>query len=233
MTRTATARWSPALATVLLTLAVSRPGPGRRLRPQRPAAPPEALPALPRREEAEGGLNLAKFADEESLRGDPDSGSRCVDALTERSMPPPGNKAGPNEDERQRAADLDPGRPRRHRGGERPRPQPDPAADPPAVQQHDPRPARRRRPAGRRLPRRRRRRRRVRQQRRDPVRPADPHGEVPGGGGRRARRGRPGALPRRPPRPRTSPRRRPPGAASPRSPAAPSAARSTTPRSTA
>jgi hypothetical protein len=51
-----------------------------------------------------GDVNLAKFADEESLRGDPELWLEVVDALVERTMPPPGNKAGPNEDERQRAA---------------------------------------------------------------------------------------------------------------------------------
>lgn len=51
-----------------------------------------------------GDINLARFAEEEALRGDPELWGKVVDALTERTMPPPGNKAGPNEDERQRAA---------------------------------------------------------------------------------------------------------------------------------
>ena len=180
----------------------SRPGPGRRLRPQRPAAPPEALPALSRRGEAEGRHQPGE------VRG------RGVAPRRSRPVGPGGRRAGravhaaagrqEGRAERGRApagGDLDPGRPRRDRGGERSRAQPGPAADPPAVRQHDPRPARRRHPAGRRLPRRRRGRGRVRQQRLDPVRPADPHGEVPGGGRRRARAGGPGAIPRRPARP--------------------------------
>ena len=105
-------------------------------------------------------------------------------------------------------------------GARDPGSQPDPAADPPAIQQHDPRPARRRHAPGRRLPRRRRRRRRVRQQRLDPVRPADPHGEVPGRGRRRVEQGRPVAVHRGPARPGPARGRRPPADASPRSPGA-------------
>ena len=51
-----------------------------------------------------GDINLVQFADEESLRGDPELWGKVVDALVERSMPPPGDKAGPNEEDRQRAA---------------------------------------------------------------------------------------------------------------------------------
>jgi hypothetical protein len=49
-------------------------------------------------------INLLKFTDEESLREDPELWTKVADALVERSMPPPGDRAGPNEDERQRAA---------------------------------------------------------------------------------------------------------------------------------
>jgi hypothetical protein len=51
-----------------------------------------------------GEVDLAKFEGEESLRGDPDLWLRVVDALVERTMPPPGERAGPNVDDRQRAA---------------------------------------------------------------------------------------------------------------------------------
>jgi hypothetical protein len=54
-------------------------------------------------EKPKADIDLSQFPDEESLRGDPDLWSRVVDALDERAMPPPGKKAGPNEDERQRA----------------------------------------------------------------------------------------------------------------------------------
>jgi hypothetical protein len=49
-------------------------------------------------------INLVRFADEESLRDDPELWTKVVDVLVERSMPPPNDRAGPNEDERQRAA---------------------------------------------------------------------------------------------------------------------------------
>jgi hypothetical protein len=56
-------------------------------------------------EKPKGDVNLARFADEESLRGDSDLWLRVIDALIERTMPPPGNRAGPNVDDRQHAAD--------------------------------------------------------------------------------------------------------------------------------
>ncbi len=56
-------------------------------------------------EKPKGDVNLAKFADEDSLRGDPDLWLRVVDALIDRTMPPPGNRAGPSIDGRQSAAD--------------------------------------------------------------------------------------------------------------------------------
>jgi hypothetical protein len=57
-------------------------------------------------EKPKGDVNLARFADEESLRGDPELWIRVIDALVERTMPPPsGNRAGPNVDDRQHAAD--------------------------------------------------------------------------------------------------------------------------------
>ncbi len=43
--------------------------------------------------------------DEESLRSDPDLWLRVIDALIERTMPPPGDRAGPGVDDRQHAAD--------------------------------------------------------------------------------------------------------------------------------
>jgi Protein of unknown function (DUF1592)/Protein of unknown function (DUF1588)/Protein of unknown function (DUF1587)/Protein of unknown function (DUF1595)/Protein of unknown function (DUF1585)/Planctomycete cytochrome C len=56
-------------------------------------------------EKSKGDVNLAKFADEESLRGDTDLWLRVIDALVERTMPPPGERAGPNVDDREHAAD--------------------------------------------------------------------------------------------------------------------------------
>src|SRR3954452_16102088 len=105
MTRTATARWSPALATVLLTVAFHAParGDGFDLN-VRPLLQKHCLRCHGDKEKPKGDVNLAKFADEESLRGDPELWVKVLDALTERSMPPPGNKAGPNEDDRQRDA---------------------------------------------------------------------------------------------------------------------------------
>ena len=233
--RTASARWRMALVAVLLGLgapAASR-GDGFELN-VRPLLQKHCLRCHGERE-AEGGHQPgAVRATRSRSAAIPISGSGWSTPWPSGSMPPPGNRAGPNEDERQRAAASIQADPRRDRRGQRPRPQPDPAPDPSAIQQHDPRPARRRLPTGRRLPRRRRRRRRVRQQRLDPVRPADPDGEVPGRGGRRAREGRPGAVPRRPARRAdlTEGRGRP-ALHRARSPAAPSAARSATPRSTA
>ena len=52
-----------------------------------------------------GDVNLGQFENEESLRRDPELWLEVVDALIERTMPPPGNRAGPNVDDRQRAAD--------------------------------------------------------------------------------------------------------------------------------
>ena len=52
-----------------------------------------------------GDVNLGKFEDEPSLRRDREVWLKVVDALIERTMPPPGNRAGPNVDDRQRAAD--------------------------------------------------------------------------------------------------------------------------------
>ena len=103
--RTATVRSIPALAVVLLGLgipAASR-GDGFDLN-VRPLLQKHCL-RCHGGEKPKGDVNLAKFADEESLRGDPDLWLRVVDALVERTMPPPGNRAGPNEDDRQRAAD--------------------------------------------------------------------------------------------------------------------------------
>ena len=104
MTRTATARWSPALTTLLMTLALHAParGDGFELN-VRPLLQKHCLRCHGDKK-PKGGIDLAKFADEEALRGDPELWVQVVDALTERSMPPPGDKAGPNEDERQRAA---------------------------------------------------------------------------------------------------------------------------------
>ncbi|WP_152052710.1 DUF1592 domain-containing protein [Tautonia marina] len=55
-------------------------------------------------EKPRGGIDLARFEEEETLREDPETWLMVVDALLERTMPPPGRRAGPNEDDRQRAA---------------------------------------------------------------------------------------------------------------------------------
>ncbi len=105
MTQTATARGIVALALALLALI--GPGPvrgGGFDQNVRPLLQAHCLRchggAKPK-----GDVNLARFADEDSLRGDPDLWLRVVDALVERTMPPPGERAGPNVDDRQRAAD--------------------------------------------------------------------------------------------------------------------------------
>jgi hypothetical protein len=56
-------------------------------------------------EKFKGEVNLEKFENEESLRGDTDLWLRVVDALVERTMPPPSERAGPNVDDREHAAD--------------------------------------------------------------------------------------------------------------------------------
>jgi hypothetical protein len=56
-------------------------------------------------EKSKGDVNLAKFADEGSLRSDPDLWLRVIDALVERTMPPSSDRAGPGVDDRQHAAD--------------------------------------------------------------------------------------------------------------------------------
>ena len=63
------------------------------------------MPACHGEQKPKGDVNLAKFAAEESLRGDPDLWLRVIDALVERTMPPPGDRAGPNVNDRQHAAD--------------------------------------------------------------------------------------------------------------------------------
>ncbi len=107
MTRAASARWTTVPALVLLALTALDPAPARG-----DGFDQNVRPLLQKHclrchgaEKPKGDVNLAKFADEESLRGDPDLWLRVVDALVERTMPPPGNRAGPNVDDRQHAAD--------------------------------------------------------------------------------------------------------------------------------
>jgi Protein of unknown function (DUF1592)/Protein of unknown function (DUF1588)/Protein of unknown function (DUF1587)/Protein of unknown function (DUF1595)/Protein of unknown function (DUF1585)/Planctomycete cytochrome C len=107
MTRAASARWIAGPALVLLA--------GSALEPARARGggfDQNVRPLLQKHclrchgaEKAKGDVNLAKFADEESLRGDSDLWLRVVDALVERTMPPPGDRAGPNVDDREHAAD--------------------------------------------------------------------------------------------------------------------------------
>jgi hypothetical protein len=104
MTRTVTPRRTTALAVLLLAPLAAAPARGDGFdRNVRPLVQKHCL-RCHGGEKPKGGVNLAKFEDEESLRGDPELWAEVVDALTERTMPPPGNKAGPNEDERERAA---------------------------------------------------------------------------------------------------------------------------------
>ena len=102
----------------------------------------------------------------------------------------PRSKPQPTKDEKRVRHQLD--REHAHEGRlhrpEGPRPRHDPAAQPRRVQQHHPRPVRRRLQAGRGLPGR-RRRLRLRQHRRRALVPADPAGEVPGRGRQDPRRG--------------------------------------------
>jgi len=107
MPRIAPTRWLPPLAaTFALHLCLAYQSPARA-----DGFDQNVLPLVQKHclrchgeKKPKGGINLARFEDEEALRGDPELWVQVHDALTERSMPPPGNKAGPNEDERQRAA---------------------------------------------------------------------------------------------------------------------------------
>ncbi len=104
MTRATTTRCSPPLAAVLLALVLQAPARGdgfdRNVRP----LVQKYCQRCHGDQKPKGDINLVQFADEESLRGDPELWVKVVDALVERSMPPPGDKAGPNEEDRQRAA---------------------------------------------------------------------------------------------------------------------------------
>src|SRR5271170_1027755 len=107
MTRAASARWTTVPALVLLALTALDPAPARG-----DGFDQNVRPLLQKHclrchgaEKPKGDVNLTKFADEESLRSDPDLWLRVIDALVERTMPPPGNRAGPNVDDRQHAAD--------------------------------------------------------------------------------------------------------------------------------
>ena len=98
-------RWTLGLAVFVLAMAAAAPVRGDGFdRNVRPLLQKHCL-RCHGAEKPKGDINLAKFADEESLRGDPELWLRVVDALVERTMPPPGNRAGPNVDDRQRAAD--------------------------------------------------------------------------------------------------------------------------------
>ena len=107
MTRAVTAWWTTAAALVLLGLAALDPAPARGDGFDQNVRPLLQQHCLRCHDgvKPKGDVNLAKFADEESLRGDPDLWLRVVDALVDRTMPPPGNRAGPSVDGRQHAAD--------------------------------------------------------------------------------------------------------------------------------
>ncbi len=102
--RTATTCWMPALAAAMLSLGVPAATQGDGFDQNvRPLLQKHCL-RCHGGEKPKGDVDLKKFGDEESLRGDRDLWGRVVEALIERTMPPPGNRAGPNEDDRQRAA---------------------------------------------------------------------------------------------------------------------------------
>jgi hypothetical protein len=104
MTRAALARCS--LSPVLLVAALALPHPARadgfdtNVRP----LVQKYCQRCHGDQKPKGDINLLKFADEESLRDDPELWTKVADVLIERSMPPPGDRAGPNEEDRQRAA---------------------------------------------------------------------------------------------------------------------------------
>ena len=107
MTRAASTRCKTVPVLVLLTLSTLDPAPARG-----DGFDQNVRPLLQKHclrchgaEKPKGEVNLLKFADEESLRGDPDLWLRVIDALIERTMPPRGDRAGPNVDDRQHAAD--------------------------------------------------------------------------------------------------------------------------------
>jgi Protein of unknown function (DUF1587) len=98
-------RWTLALAVFFLAIAVTAPVRGDGFEQNvRPLLQKHCL-RCHGGGKPKGDVNLGKFEDEESLRHDPDVWLKVVDALIERTMPPPGNRAGPNVDDRQRAAD--------------------------------------------------------------------------------------------------------------------------------
>jgi hypothetical protein len=104
MTRTATRSWSTCLAlvVVLLTRAVPAGADGfdTNVRP----LVQKHCQRCHGDTKPKGDINLVRFADEDSLRDDPELWFKVIDALVERAMPPPGDRAGPNEEDRQRAA---------------------------------------------------------------------------------------------------------------------------------
>jgi len=108
MTRAVTAWWTTAPPVlVLLALAALDPAPARGDgfdQNVRPLLQQHCLRCHGGEKKPKGDVNLAKFANEESLRGDPDLWLRVVDVLVDRTMPPPGDRAGPGVDGRQHAA---------------------------------------------------------------------------------------------------------------------------------
>jgi len=106
MTRAVTAWWPTAPVLVLLAVTSLHPPPARGDGFDlnvRPLIQQHCL-RCHGGEKPKGDVNLAKFADEGSLRSDPELWLRVVDALVNRTMPPPGDRAGPNVDGRQHAA---------------------------------------------------------------------------------------------------------------------------------
>ncbi len=105
MNPTRALRGRTALASLLLVVVVSAPvrGDGFDLN-VRPLVQKYCLRCHGERK-PKGDVNLERFLDEESIRADPELWVKVVDVLTERTMPPPGDKAAPNVDARQRAVD--------------------------------------------------------------------------------------------------------------------------------
>ena len=106
MTRAVTVRWATAPALVLLALTALDPASARG-----DGFDQNVRPLLQKHclrchggEKPKGDVNLVKFANEESLRGDPDLWLQVIDALIDRTMPPPGDRAGPSVDGREHAA---------------------------------------------------------------------------------------------------------------------------------
>ena len=101
--RSAVARWTPMLVMALMALSMTAESFGDGFEQVvRPLLQAHCLRCHGEKR-TKGDVNLARFVAEDTLRSDPDLWLRVVDSLVERSMPPPGDRAGPNVDDRERA----------------------------------------------------------------------------------------------------------------------------------